>query len=112
MSRNPKDAKPRLETVEGVQHLILHDLQEFHLCNRYKEMGSRGYDIEEFEIKFTVDEVRRARFSRNQGSMGGLRLALDRDGEKPEYWFLMEELDDIKAVVGFDLQYMEKWPQD
>ncbi len=113
MSRNPKDAKPRLEIINDIPYVIVHDLHRFTIFNKYKGNGERGYDIDEFEIKFTIDEMRVARFSINQGSAGRcLRIALDRVNDKPEYHFLMESLEDIQELVDFGLNYKEKWPQD
>ena len=113
MSRNPNDAKPRIDVIDGVPHVILHEIKRFQFCNHYREMGTLGYDIEEFEIKFTIDEIRDARYSINQGTAGRhLRLALDHEDAETEYWFLAEKLGQIAELVGFELKFREKWPQD
>ena len=105
--------KPRIETIDGVQYLIVHDIQDYKLTNRYREMGTPSYDIDKFEIKFTIDEVRVARFSINQGTAGKyLRIALDETNGTTEYHYLAEDFKDIKKLFDFELRFREKWPLD
>ena len=32
--------------------------------------------------------------------------------DSTEYWFLAEKLGQIAELVGFELKFREKWPQD
>ena len=85
----------------------LHDYRRY--ANLVKYCGSAKVSLQDCLLEFTLGEIRRARFSMNQGTGPRcLRMALLQNGET-NYYFLSESLEDIRALCGFDLQFKEKW---
>jgi hypothetical protein len=104
-----ENAKPRLEDRDGVNCVILHDIERFlfHLHYSGTTFCLKHDVFEEYLLRFTPDDLRRAKFSLNKGTSGPwLRIETLENG-KPFYYFAAEKFEDVQALAGCELTFEE-----
>ena len=98
--------KPTIGTKDETQIVILHDYGLFLSLKKFWPCNSRPLTIDEFQLEYTIDEIRSASFSVDPKRK---RTVVKRPLTYGDEIFLVSEsIEDIENLVGFKLKRDEQ----
>lgn len=97
------ERKPQIETIDGQKLIVLTDKGRYLAMKKLWPCNSRPVNIDDFQIMFTTEEIRDARFKPSPKGNGiMLRTKTEHFGE--EKFLITETIQDIEKLVNFKLK--------
>lgn len=97
------ERKPHIEHINGKDFLILTDMGKFLATKRLCGCNFRPVELDDFQIKFSLEEIHGARFSVSPKGNGFI-LSLETVSFGKEKYLISETVQDIECLVKFKLQ--------